>query len=94
MVKKICLQHGRPRFDLRVRKILWEQLPIPLFLPGESHGQKRLAGYSPYGCRVLTYTKVNEDSILTFGPIIIKIQEEDSGHCEMAIKASTLKWSP
>ena len=21
--------------------------PIPLFLPGESHGQRRLAGYSP-----------------------------------------------
>jgi len=22
---------------------------IPVFLPGESHGQRKLAGYSPYG---------------------------------------------
>ena len=25
--------------------------PSPLFLPAESHGQKSLAGYSPWGCR-------------------------------------------
>ena len=24
----------------------------PVFLPGESHGQRRLAGYSPWGYRV------------------------------------------
>ena len=23
------------------------QQPIPVFLPGESHGQRKLAGYSP-----------------------------------------------
>ena len=23
--------------------------PTPLFLPGESHGQRSLAGYSPWG---------------------------------------------
>ena len=23
----------------------------PVFLPGESHGQRRLVGYSPWGCR-------------------------------------------
>ena len=26
--------------------------PTPAFLPGESHGQRSLAGYSPWGCRV------------------------------------------
>ena len=25
--------------------------PTPIFLPGESHGQRSLAGYSPWGCR-------------------------------------------
>ena len=25
--------------------------PIPVFLPGESHGQRNLAGYSPWGCK-------------------------------------------
>ena len=24
---------------------------LPVFLPGESHGQKDLAGYSPRGCK-------------------------------------------
>ena len=34
-----------------VRKIPWrrEWLPTPVFLPGESHGQRSLAGYSPSG---------------------------------------------
>ena len=27
---------------------LGEQQPTPIFLPGESHGQRRLAGYSPW----------------------------------------------
>ena len=26
-----------------------EWLPTPVFLPGESHGQRSLAGYSPWG---------------------------------------------
>ena len=34
-----------------VRKILWRRAwqPSPVFLPGESHGQRSLAGYSPWG---------------------------------------------
>ena len=28
-----------------------EWLPIPVFLPGEFHGQRSLAGYSPWGCK-------------------------------------------
>ena len=28
-----------------------EWLPIPVFLPGEFHGQKSLVGYSPWGCK-------------------------------------------
>ena len=26
--------------------------PTPVFLPGESHGPRSLAGYSPWGCKV------------------------------------------
>ena len=26
-----------------------KQQPIPVFLPGESHGQRSLVGYSPWG---------------------------------------------
>ena len=45
---RICLQSRRPGFDPWVRKIPWrrEWQPTPVFLPGESHGQKSLVGYS------------------------------------------------
>ena len=37
-----------------VGKIPWrrEQLPTPVFFPGESHGQRSMVGYSPWGCQV------------------------------------------
>ena len=49
----------RQRFDPWVRKIPWRTkgLPTPVFLPGESHGQKSLAGYSPWGCKESDMTK-------------------------------------
>ena len=50
---RICLQCGRPGFDLWVEKILWRRKwqPTPVFLPREFHGQRILAGYSPWGCK-------------------------------------------
>ena len=46
-----CRRHKRSRFDPWVRKIPWRraQQPTPVFLPGESRGQRKLAGYSPQG---------------------------------------------
>ena len=43
----------RRGFDPWVGKIPWRQkwLPTLVFLPGESHGQKKLAGYSLQGCK-------------------------------------------
>ena len=32
-------------------------LPTPVFLPGESHGQRSLADYSPWGHKQLDTTK-------------------------------------
>ena len=39
------------RFSPWVGKIPWRRkwLPTPVFLPGESHGQRSLAGCSPWG---------------------------------------------
>ena len=28
---------------------MWRRQPTPVFLPGESHGQRSLVGYSPWG---------------------------------------------
>ena len=38
-------------FDPWVRKAPWRRKwqPTPIFLPGESHGQRSLVGYSPWG---------------------------------------------
>ena len=40
--------------DPWLRKIPWgrEWQPTPIFLPGKSHGQRSLVGYSPWGCRI------------------------------------------
>ena len=41
--------------EMHVRSLDWEDplekgmQPIPVFLTGESHGQRRLPGYSPWG---------------------------------------------
>ena len=44
--RRRCKRH---RFNPWVRKIPWSRArqPTPVFLPGESHGQTSLAGYSP-----------------------------------------------
>ena len=34
-----------------------EWQPIPVFLPGKSHGQRNLAGYSPWGRKGLDTTE-------------------------------------
>ena len=41
----------RHRFDPCVGRILWRKKwqPTPVFLPGKSHGQRILLGYSPRG---------------------------------------------
>ena len=41
------------RFDPWVRKISWRRKwqAMPVFLPWKSHGQRSLAGYSPWGCK-------------------------------------------
>ena len=50
---RICLQCKRPEFHPWVGKIPWRRKlqPNRVFLPGESHGQRSLAGYSPWGCK-------------------------------------------
>ena len=49
--QRIHLQYERPGFVPGVGKIPWrrEWLPTPVFWPGVFHGQRSLAGYSPWG---------------------------------------------
>ena len=57
--KESACQCKRPRFNPWARKILWRRKwqPTPVFLPGKSHGQRRLAGYSPGGHKESNVTK-------------------------------------
>ena len=61
MLKKICQcrRHKRPTFDSWVRKIPWRRAwqPTPVFLPGEFHGQRSLAGYGPWVTKSQTQLK-------------------------------------
>ena len=48
---RVCLEYRRPRLDPRFGKIPWRRKwqPTLVFLPGESHGRRSLASYSPWG---------------------------------------------
>ena len=48
-----CLPRRRPGFNPWVGKIPWRRKwqPTPVFLPGESQGQRSLVDYSPWGHR-------------------------------------------
>ena len=51
--------HKRHRFNPWVGKIPWSRKwqPAPVFLPGKSHGQRNLVGYSLWGCKELDMTE-------------------------------------
>ena len=54
-----CRRHERLGFHPWVGKIPWrrEWQPTPVFLPGESHRQRSLEGYSLQGCKELDTTE-------------------------------------
>ena len=63
-VVKNLLPCGRPGFNPWVRKTKtpWRRnwQPTPIFLPGKSHGQRSLTGYSPWGCKRVAHNFVTE----------------------------------
>ena len=56
-----CSRCGRPEFDPWVWKIFWKRKwqPTPVFLPGKSHRQRTLVGYSPWGYKESDTTMTN-----------------------------------
>ena len=48
-----CRRHKRGSLDTWIGKIPWRRKwqSVPVFLPGKSHGQRSLAGYSSWGCK-------------------------------------------
>ena len=74
--KESTCQCRRHRFNPWVRKIPWKRKrqPTAVFLPGKSHGQRSLVGYSLWGCKEsvtteqLSTTKYKTDK--QQGPIV------------------------
>ena len=68
MVKNLPANAGdvkRHGFDPWVGKIPWRraQQPTAVLLPGESHGQRSLVGYSPRGHKESDMTKATEHTV-------------------------------
>ena len=61
--KNTC-QRRRLGLDLWVWEILWRRAwqSTPVFLPAESHGQRRMASYSPQGLKIVRHDLVTEQA--------------------------------
>ena len=59
MVKNLPAMRETPGFNPWVGKIPWRRAwqPTAVFLPEESHGQRSMAGYSPWGHKELDTTE-------------------------------------
>ena len=66
--KECACQCKRCSFNPWVWKIPWrrEWLPTPVLLPGKSHGQRSMAGYSPWVCRRVGHNLVTKQQIESY----------------------------
>ena len=62
--KESVCQCRRHRFNPWIRKIFWRRKwqPTPVFLPGKSHGQRSLVGYSTLGYEKAKHSVVIKQS--------------------------------
>ena len=67
-VVKNHLPSRRCRFHPWVGKIPWRRKwqPTPVFLPGKSHGQTSLAGYSPEGCKRVRHILATKTTVYIY----------------------------
>ena len=65
-----CRRCKRHRFDPWVGKIPWRTAwqPTPVFLPGESNGQRSLVGYSPWGHKESDQSNLAQHTFYLFSP--------------------------
>ena len=73
------MQWRKCKFDPWVGKMPWRRKwqPTPVFLPGEFHGQRSVAGYNPWGhkrVRCELATKQQQQKLLTIGSHICLVQ--------------------
>ena len=83
-----CKRCKRLSFGPCVRKIPWRRKwqPTPVFLPGKSHGQRSLVGYSPWGHKESDTTEwapahyVSSPLLSNRNPLMLKPKLQYFGH--------------
>ena len=77
-----CRRHKRHGFDPWVGKIPWRRAwqPTPIFLPGESHRQTNLAGFSPWSHKESYITEATQHTARQVqGTQVLAWREDDTG---------------
>ena len=71
--------------------------PTPVFWPGESHGQRILAGYSPWGCSVghdwSDLASICDSGIKSFPQLLTAIKVQVPGASQLTVKFQNLLFS-
>ena len=80
-----CRRHKRCGFNPWVRKIPWRRAwqSISVFLPGESHRQRSLEGYSPQGYKESDMTEAAEYAVGEFLIMIPGILRSHTSICNL-----------
>ena len=97
---RIHLKCGRCGFDPWVGKMSWRKKwqPTPVFLPGKFHGQRSLAGYSPWGCKESDTTEwLKQHGVLqtfwilvSWPPISIALEKKKKPTSRLIVTTSNL----
>ena len=92
--KEPAYQRRRHRFNPWAWKIPWRRAwqATPVFLPGESHGQRSLVGYSPWGCKESDMTEQLNSDIKVV--LVVKSRPVDAGRLRDAGSIPRSRRSP
>ena len=92
-----CRRLKRCEFNPWVGKIPWRRAwqPTPVVLLGESHEQRSLVGYSPWGCKELGMAEHTYDlrHVLTYQSLRIKNKNAKSTKLQSFSKVTQVCWS-
>ena len=90
--QRICVQCSIPVFEPWVGKILWKRKwrSTLVFLPRKFHGQRSLAGYSPWGCKESNMTE--QRTLLKF---LNKLRTTETSNAKESVRQDWKgKWGP
>ena len=92
MMKFTCLSQDNHYLDLFLL-IYWsrKRQTTPVFLPEESHGQRSLAGYNPWGCKELDMTEHTHMHTEIFKKKEVQIFNDKCNHVYESVVSSIMR---